>query len=93
MAQSSYNLVQKSELYALLMVLLDFPERHNTITDSQYAERILLHIEMAELILDDSKLNVLFIQLHQVIKNRNYPMYIAYIKFPNISTRPSNTRY
>lgn len=42
MAQSSYNSAQKSELYALLMVLLDFPHSLNIVTGSQYAERLVL---------------------------------------------------
>ena len=63
MAQSPYDSVQKSELYAILLTLLGFPESLNIITDSQYAERVLLHIETAELIWDDIELTLLFIQL------------------------------
>ena len=43
------------------MVLLDFPEPLNIVTDSQYAERVVLHIESTELIPDDSELTSLFI--------------------------------
>ena len=50
------------------MVLLDFPESLIIVTDSKYAERVVLHIETAELIQDDSKLKSMFIQLQQMIK-------------------------
>lgn len=33
-------LFQKSELYAILMVLLDFPESLNIATDFQFAQRV-----------------------------------------------------
>ena len=62
MAQSPYDSVKKKiELYAILTVLLDFPESLNVVTDSQYAKRVVLHIETAELILDDSELTLLFL--------------------------------
>ena len=50
MEQSPYNSVQKAELYAILMVLRDFKEPLNIVTDLQYAERVVLHIETAEYI-------------------------------------------
>ena len=43
------------------MILLDFPESLNIITDSQYAERGVLHIEISEFIPDNSELILLFI--------------------------------
>jgi hypothetical protein len=67
--QSLYTSVQKSELYAILdiirfyWILLDFPGSLNIITDSQYAERGVLHMETAEFISDNSELAFLFIQL------------------------------
>ena len=57
------------------MVLLDFPEPLNIVTDSQYAERVvlhILHIETAEIIPDDSELTLIFIQLQKII--RNHPL-------------------
>ncbi|KAL6082528.1 hypothetical protein STEG23_004612 [Scotinomys teguina] len=54
--QSPYNSVQKAELYANLMVLMDFTEPLNIVTDSQYAERVVLHIETAEFIPDNTEL-------------------------------------
>ena len=36
--QRPYNSVQKAELYAILMVLRDFKEPLNIVTDLQYAE-------------------------------------------------------
>lgn len=78
--ESPYKSVQKSELYAILMVLSDFQEPLNIVTDSQYAERVVLHIETAELIQDYSELTSLFIQLQQKIRNRSYPLYITHIR-------------
>ena len=61
--QSPYDSVQKAELYTILMVLSDFKEPLNIVTDSQYAERVILHIETAEFIPDDTELTSLFIQV------------------------------
>ena len=61
MAQSPYNTVQKSELYAIVIVLMDFTELLNIVTDSQYAERVVLHIETADFINVESELSSLFI--------------------------------
>lgn len=80
MTESPYKSVQKSELYAILMVLSDFQEPLNIVTDSQYAERVVLHIETAELIQDYSELTSLFIQLQQKIRNRSYPLCITHIR-------------
>ena len=49
---STYNSDQKSELYAILIVLLAFSEPINIVTDSQYTERFVIHLEIAELIPD-----------------------------------------
>lgn len=51
--QSPYISIKKSELYAILMELLDFLESLTTITDSQYAKRVVLQIE-TEFIPDNS---------------------------------------
>ena len=72
-AQSPYYSVQKSDLYAVLMVLLDFAEPLTIVTDSQYAERVVLHIETPEFVPNDSELNLLFIQLQGITRNRNHP--------------------
>ena len=63
MVQTPYNLVKKLELGAIVMVLCDFPESLNIVTDSQYAERIVLQIETTELIPDVSELTLLFTYL------------------------------
>ena len=39
----------------------DFKEPFNIVTDSQYAERIVLHTETSEFIPDDIELTSLFI--------------------------------
>ncbi|KAL6034225.1 hypothetical protein STEG23_023036 [Scotinomys teguina] len=78
--QSPYNSVQKAELYAILMVLMDFTEPLNIVTDSQYAERVVLHIETAEFIPDITELTSLFIQLQEIIRNREHPIYITHIR-------------
>ena len=49
-------------------MLSDSQESLNIVTDSQYAERVVLHIETAKLIQDDSKLKSMFMQLQQMIK-------------------------
>ena len=49
MEQSHHNSVQKAELYVILMVLRDFKEPLNIVTVLQYTERVVLHIETAEL--------------------------------------------
>ena len=49
--QSPYRSVQKSELYAILMVLMDFTEPLNIVTDSQYAERLCYTLRLQNLFL------------------------------------------
>lgn len=61
--QSAYDSVQKSELHTSLMISLNFREHLNMVTDSQYAESVVLHMETVELIPDGTELNFLFIQL------------------------------
>ena len=51
--QSPYDSAQKSELYSILMILRGFKESLNIVTDSQYAERVVLHIETAKSIPGD----------------------------------------
>jgi hypothetical protein len=41
-AESPYKSVQKSELYAIIMVLSDIQDSLNIVTDSQYTERVVL---------------------------------------------------
>ena len=60
MEKSSYNSVQKAELYAIFMVLRDFKELLNIVTNSQCAESYLA-IETDEFIPDDIALISLFI--------------------------------
>ena len=43
--------------------LLDFPESLNIMTESEYAEIPVLHFETSELILVDSELTSIFVQL------------------------------
>ena len=74
MAESPYKSVQKSQLYAIIMVLSDFQESLNIVTDS--------HIETVKLIQDDSKLTSLFVHLGQMIWNRSYLLYKTHIR-PN----------
>ena len=69
------------------MALLDF-QKSKIVTNSQYVERVVLHIETAELSQDDSKLTSLFIQLQQVIRNRNHPLYITHIQSHMALPRP-----
>ena len=80
MAQSPYDSVKKSDLYTTLMVLLDSPESLNIVTDSQYAERVVLHIETAGLIPDDSQLNFAIYSTTTSNQNRKYSFYITHIR-------------
>ena len=59
------------------MVLRDFKGPLDVVTNSQYAERIVLNIETDEP--DDTELISLFIQVQDIIKNRHCPIYIAHI--------------
>ncbi|KAL6085603.1 hypothetical protein STEG23_025074 [Scotinomys teguina] len=59
---------------------MDFSEPLNIVTDSQYTERVVLHIETAEFIPDESELTSLFIQLQDIIRNRKHPLYITHIR-------------
>ena len=61
------------------MVQRDFKNPLNEVTDSQYAERVILHIETAEFISDDTELTSLFIHVQDMIRNRLFPMYITHI--------------
>ncbi|ERE72103.1 HERV-K-3q27.3 provirus ancestral Pol protein [Cricetulus griseus] len=78
--QSPYTCVQKAKLHAILMVLMDFTELLNIVTDSQYAKRVMLHIETAEFIPDNTELTSLFIQLQETIRNRSNPIYNTHIR-------------
>jgi hypothetical protein len=60
--------------------MVDFPESLTVDTDSHYAERDVLHIETTELIQDSSESTLLFIQLHQVVRNWNHLLYITHIR-------------
>lgn len=60
---STYDSVQKSNLYAILMILFDFPEHFNIVPNSQYAGKVVLHIETLEFFPDDTELTLLLIQL------------------------------
>jgi hypothetical protein len=51
------------------MVLLDFPESLNIVTDSQFTKRVILHIETSEYLPDNSEFTLLFMQLQQLILN------------------------
>ena len=60
------------------MVLVDFTEPLNIVTDSQYAERVVLHVETADFVNDKSELTSLFIQLQEIIRNRDHPFHITH---------------
>ena len=40
-------------------------------------QTVVLHIETAEFIADDSELTLLFIQLVEIIRNRRHPIYLT----------------
>ena len=80
MKQNPNNSVQKAKLYAILMVIRNFKEPLNIVTDSQHAEIVVLHIETAEFIPDHTKLTSLFIQVQDIIRNKLRPIYIKHIQ-------------
>ena len=80
MKQNPYNSVQNAELCAVLMVLRDFKEPLNIVTDLQYAERVVLHIETAKFMPDDAELSSLFIVVQDIIRNRLCPIYTTQIQ-------------
>lgn len=61
MIQSPYDSVQKSQLYVIIIVPIDFIEPLRIVTDSQYTESVVLHIKINEFIPDDLELTLLFI--------------------------------
>ena len=69
MEQSPYNSVQKVKLFAILMVIRDLKELLNIVNNLQYAERVILHIDTAEFIQDDTELTSLFIHVQGIIRN------------------------
>ena len=71
-----------------LMVLLHYLESLNIITHSLYVERVVLHIETAECVPDNSELTLLFRQLQQAIESRNYQLFITHIWFHMGLSRP-----
>ena len=64
------------------MVLSDFQESLNIEIDVQYAEMVVLPIEIVQPIQDDSELTSLFIQLQQMIRTRSLLLYITHIRSP-----------
>ncbi|KAL6036998.1 hypothetical protein STEG23_033532, partial [Scotinomys teguina] len=60
----------------------------NIVTDSQYAERVVLHIETTEFIPDESELTSLFIQLQDILRNRKHPLYVTHIRSHTCLTGP-----
>ena len=62
------------------MVLSDFQESLNIVTDSQYAERVVFPIQTVDLIQEESELTSLFFQLPQLIRNRSHSLYKSRIR-------------
>ena len=58
------------------MVLRDFKE---PLYNSQYAKRVVGHTETAEFIPDDTELTSLFIQVHDIIRNKLCLIHIMHI--------------
>ena len=68
-------------LYVAIIVLRDFKEPLNIFTNLQYVERVVLHIETAEFLPDDTELTLLFFQLQNTISNMNHTIYITHIQY------------
>ena len=57
-----------------MQTILDYPEPLNIITDPFYAERVILHVETAEFVPDNSELTLVFIQSQQALRSRRHPL-------------------
>lgn len=77
--QNPYNSVKESELNAILMVLRNFAEPLDMVSDSWYVERVVLHMETDEFIHDETGLTLLFIQLQDIIRTRTLYIISHYI--------------
>ena len=89
--QIPYASVKKSSLCAILMVVSAFPESLSIATESQYAERVLLHAATAAFILDNSEFMLLFCncnrQSEQKLSIICHPYSVAHRLYWPISTR------
>lgn len=56
------------------------PEHLNRVTDSQFAERVVLHVKAAEHFPDYLEFTLLFIQLQQIFTNNFLPLNITHIR-------------
>jgi len=79
-SESPYKSVRKSELYVMLMVW-DLQESLNIGTDSQYAGSVVLHVQIAEIILHGTELTSVFIYLQHVTRNSSYLHKLGSIQF------------
>ena len=79
MLKIHYISIQTSELSAILVVLFDYPELLKIITDYWYAERVVLYIEIAEFVSDNTLLTILFIDFQETIRNKNHLLYVTHI--------------
>ena len=50
------------------------------VTDSQYAEIVVLHVVSTEFIPDNTEFTPLFIQVQEIVRNRNHPLYTTHIR-------------
>ena len=78
--QTPFRSVQKAELAAIIMLLQDYSDPLNLVTDSQYAEHTVKEIETATLIADGSEIVQLFSILQLLIRNRSQPIFITHIR-------------
>ena len=80
MVQTSYHLVQKAELYAVILLLQDFASPLNINTDSQYVEYTVKHIYFVTLFDDGTELYELFHTLQQLLYDRHHDLCITHIR-------------
>ena len=60
-------------------MIFSVSDSFNIITNSQYAERVVLHIETAEFVPDNSELTLLLRQLQRAMRSGNYALYNTHI--------------
>ena len=72
--------MQKAELYAIILLLTRHAEALNIVTDSQYVEYTMQHIEESYIPPSPDELTELFTQLQNLILLRQRPLFITPVR-------------
>nr|XP_058148949.1 uncharacterized protein LOC111759160 [Dasypus novemcinctus] len=77
--QTPFTSAQRTELAAIIKVLIIFKEPLNIVSDSEYVCLTVKHIETAHIFITD-ELSQLFADLQHLIRLRQHPIYITHIR-------------